>query len=56
MIFATIKISGVGEAEQAAKEILAHIDAIRDIQARSRMHGISVELDLDESEETASCN
>lgn len=55
MIFAKIKIDGLSEAEQNAKEILAHVEAIRNLQATARMLGIGVEIET-EGEETASGN
>lgn len=52
---AQITIKGLDEAEKAAKEVLEHIEAIRQLQRGSAWNGISVQLELTE-EKAASGN
>ncbi len=53
---ATIVISGINEAEKAAKEILAHVEAIRAIQRNVSYIGADIQVVLDSKEEAASGN
>lgn len=51
-----IIITGISEAEKAAKEILEHIQAIKDIQRRMVWFGSDIQIVLDSKEEAASGN
>ncbi len=47
-----MNISGVSEAEKAAKEILEHIEAIKELQKTAAYKGIRITIDM--KDETAS--
>lgn len=47
-MLATLKISGLGKAEECAKKILEHIEAIRDLQREARMQGIDIVVEVEE--------
>lgn len=47
-MYAKIKIDGLSEAEKAAREILEHIDAIKQAELRLGISSISIEVDLKE--------
>lgn len=49
-----IIITGISDAEKAAKEILEHIQAIKDIQRRMVWFGSDIQIVLDSKEEAAS--
>jgi len=51
-----IIITGISDAEKAAKEILEHIQAIKDIQRRMVWFGSDIQIVLDSKEEAASGN
>lgn len=51
-----IIITGISEAEKAAKEILEHIQAIKDIKRRMVWFGSDIQIVLDSKEEAASGN
>lgn len=51
-----IVITGISDAEKAAKEILEHIQAIKDIQRRMVWFGSDIQIVLDSKEEAASGN
>ena len=51
-----IIITGISDAEKAAKEILEHIQAIKDIQRRMVWFGSDIQIMLDSKEEAASGN
>lgn len=46
-----IIITGISDAEKAAKEILEHIQAIKDIQRRTARFGSDIQIVLDSKEE-----
>lgn len=51
-----IIINGISDAEKAAKEILEHIQAIKDIRRRMVWFGSDIQIVLDSKEEAASGN
>lgn len=53
-MIAKIIISGVAEAETTAREILAHVEEIKRLQANAAYKGINIVVDV--TEEAASCN
>ena len=56
-MFATVNIKGLDEAEQAAKEILEHVAAIRKLTGYgSLMRGIEITVDLKPEKEADSGN
>ena len=45
-MLATIVISGVSEAETAAKEILEHVEAIKRIQSEAGFRGLKIQVEI----------
>lgn len=55
-MYAQIILTGVSETEKAAREILEHIEAIKEIQRRASWSGTSVQVVLENKEEAVSGN
>ena len=53
---AKIVITGISEAEQAARDILAHIEQIKEIQRNTLWSSSGIRVELTEKEEAASGN
>ena len=53
---AKIKITGLSEAEKTAREIIEHVEEIKRLMAGSSWNSVIVDVDLDNSDETASGN
>lgn len=53
---AQIILTGVFETEKAAREILEHIEAIKEIQRGTSWNGASVQVVLGDKEEAVSGN
>ena len=45
-----LKIENLGHAEENAREILKHIEAIQELQRSASYQGIQIEVELGESE------
>ena len=43
-----IKVSGLSEAEKTAREILDHVDAIRNLQMSAGYRGVDLEVEIEE--------
>ena len=43
-----VKVSGLSEAEKAAREILDHVDAIRKLQMSAGYRGVDLEVEIEE--------
>lgn len=43
-----IKVSGMSEAEKTAREILDHVDAIRNLQMSAGYRGVDLEVEIEE--------
>ena len=49
-----MNIRGVSDAEKTAKEILEHVEAIKELQKTAAYKGIRITIDM--KDKTASCN
>ena len=50
MLLANITVSGLAEAEKTAKEILEHIEAIKELSRKTMPYSIVIKTDLQEEE------
>lgn len=55
-MYAKIILTGISETENAAREILEHIEAIKEIQRSASWNNASVQVVLGDKGETASGN
>ncbi|MBO5891256.1 MAG: hypothetical protein J6Q30_00875 [Oscillospiraceae bacterium] len=46
-MLAKLKLSGIGKAEECANKILAHIEAIKELQREARVQGIDIVIEVE---------
>lgn len=54
-MLARIMIKGIEQAEQTAKKILEHVEAIRQLQKSAGWPGVEVEIEITEKADSCSC-